>query len=180
MTKIVEEFFYDGAREKMDRLGLAPLLDEIRSALQSFSLLVLEQKNKNSGGVLRQMIDMAFVSARGWENTVSGGIDWVKCKTVNGTKVCIGVEVQVSARSDLITRDVVHLQKQFREGAIDLGIIILPSDDLSYFLTDRAPAASDGKRIIHEMRADDLPLVILAIQHDGPAKKALPKMKTKH
>jgi hypothetical protein len=180
MTKIAEEFFYDGAEEKIKRLGLTPLLEEIRSVLCGFSLQVLEERNKNSGGVLRQMIDKAFTSAGGWDNTASGDIDWIKCKTINGTKVCIGVEVQVSARSDLITRDVVHLQKHFREGSIDIGIIILPSDHLSYYLTDRAPAASDGKRIIHEMRADDLPLVIIAIEHDGPSKKALPKMQTKH
>ncbi|MFB3902601.1 MAG: hypothetical protein ACE15E_04055 [Acidobacteriota bacterium] len=109
----------------------------------------------------------------------AGDIDWRKCKTVNGTQVCIGVEVQVSARSDLVFRDVVHFRNQMAKGLIDVGVEILPSDTLSYFLTDRGPAISDGKRIMDEMRADDLPLVFLAIEHDATGHIALPEMITR-
>ncbi len=65
------------------------------------------------------------------------------------------------------------------KGLIDVGVEILPSDTLSYFLTDRGPAISDGKRIMDEMRADDLPLVFLAIEHDATGHIALPEMITR-
>jgi hypothetical protein len=168
MPRIVLEKSFDGAETKIRRLGLEPIVDEIRRALSGFQLLVEERQHANSGMAVRKLIDAEFEKAGGWQNTVSGDIDWVKCKTVNGTQVCVGVEVQVSIRSDLITRDIVHFQKQLREGTIDLCVLILPSDRLGKFLTDRAPHFSAGLRIVHEMRADDLPMLFFGIEHDGP------------
>ena len=62
---------------------------------------------------------------------------------VNGTTVCVGVEVQVSARSDLLVVDMIHLTAAFREGRLDAGVVIVPSDKLSRYLTDRF---SDAKK----------------------------------
>ncbi len=179
MPKIAEIVFYDGAEEKVRRLGLNGLFEEIKEAVTAFRLIVKPECNANSGGVLRQMIDAQFRAIGGWTRRTAGDIDWRKCKIVNGTQVCIGVEVQVSARSDLVFRDVVHFRNQMAKGLIDVGVEILPSDALSYFLTDRAPAMSDGKRIMDEMRADDLPLVFFAIEHDATGHIALPKMITR-
>ena len=97
---------------------------------------------------------------------------------VNGTRVCVGVEVQMSARSDLIFRDIVHFQKQLREGQIDVCVEILPSDEMSYYLTDRTPCFSDGVRVVDEMLAHDLPIVLIAIGNDGWADAPLAKKKT--
>ncbi len=36
MAKIVKEEYYDGARAKIDRLGLWPLINEIKAAVASF------------------------------------------------------------------------------------------------------------------------------------------------
>ena len=99
---------------------------------------------------------------------VSGDIDWVKCKVVNGTRVCVGVEVQVSARSDLLVMDMIHLHAAFRDGRIDVGLVIVPSDKLSRFLTDRAPCMSDAKRHAKAARLEDSSLVLFAIEHDRP------------
>jgi hypothetical protein len=52
----------------------------------------------------------------------------------------MGVEIQMSARSDLIIIDVVHLRDQINAGMIDVGVLVTPFDALSVFLTDRAPA----------------------------------------
>ena len=132
----------------------------------------------NGTAVLRQMIDGALKDVGDWTNTASGDIDWIKCKVVNGTRVCVGVEVQMSARSDLIFRDIVHFQKQLREGQIDICVEILPSDAMSYYLTDRTPCFSDGVRVIQEMLADNLPIVLMAIENDGWADTPLTKKKT--
>lgn len=179
MPKVVEECFYDGAEEKIRRLGLSSLVEDLKAVLTGFDLQILEEKNKNSGGVVRKMIDVVFAKTGAWARTASGDIDWVRCKVVNGTRVCLGVEVQVSARSDLIIRDIVHLRSQLTRGLIDLGVLILPSDRFSYFLTDRAPSMSDGKRVVGEMHADDLPLVLIAIEQDGTTTTPLPKMITR-
>jgi hypothetical protein len=177
MPKIVAEVPFDGAIAKIERLGLQQLINEVKKILTNFKLLVEESKHANSGQKVRELIDAEFIRVGGWQNTVTGDIDWVKCKTVNGSKVCIGVEVQVSIRSDLITRDIVHFQKQLRKGSVDLCILILPSDALARYLPSRAPHISAGIRIVEEMRADDLPMLFLAIEHDGSG-PALAKKKT--
>lgn len=178
MPRIVERWAFDGADEKITRLGMQPLLSELKGILEGFTLRVKDQKNVNGAATLRKMIDFSFSKADHWAKTTSGDVDWLKCMVVESTRVCMGVEVQVSARSDLIIRDVVHIRRQITRGNLDVGVLILPSDSLSYLLTDRAPSFSDGKRVIDEMRADDLPLLLLAIAHDGYSREPLPKQIT--
>ncbi len=165
MPKITEEHFYDGARERIARLGLEPLLEELRTALRSFRLLVKEERDANGGAALRRLIDEQF--GQSWTKAQSGEIDWTKCHTVNGTRVCVGVEIQVSARSDLLVIDIIHLRKALVSGHIDVGVIVVPSDKLGVYLTDRVPKMSDAKRHVDAARADDLPLILVAIEHDG-------------
>jgi hypothetical protein len=83
----------------------------------------------------------------------AGEIDWLKCQTVNGTKVCLGVEIQFSARSDLII-DVAHPRRAIAGGKIDVGVIVAPTDRLAIFLTDRGTSISAAKCHFHEARAD--------------------------
>lgn len=168
MPTIVEEKVYDGALERITRLGLHALVNEVRSICTSFRLLVKEQRDANGGAAVRRVIDAGFGQATGWTKSQTGDVDWVKCHVVNGTRVCLGVEVQFSARSDLLVIDVIHLRKALVRGSIDVGILLVPSDRLSVFLTDRGPSVSDAKRHITEARADDLPLLLIALEHDGP------------
>ena len=174
MPKIVEEIDYDGARERVKRLGLTPLVDEVKAIVSDFELLVEERADANGGAAVRKLLDARFEEAGGWTKKVSGDIDWTKCKVVNGTKVCVGVEVQVSARSDLLVVDMIHLTAAFRDGRLDAGIVIVPSDKLSRFLTDRGPCISDAKKHAKAARLEDSPLILLAIEHDGPG-PPLPK-----
>lgn len=168
MPRIVEEIYYDGARERVKRLGLAPLIDEVKEAVSGFTPLVKEKKDANGGAAVRKLLDARFGAVGGWERKTSGDIDWFKCRRVNGTNVCLGVEVQVSARSDLLVMDMIHLTAAFREGRLDVGVVIVPSDKLSRFLTDRGPCISDAKRHTKAARLEDSPLILLAIEHDGP------------
>jgi hypothetical protein len=170
MPRIVEEIYYDGARERVERLGLAALLDEIKTIASDFKLLVREEVDANGGAAVRKLIDGAFEGSSGWTKRVSGDIDWMKCQEFNGAKLCIGVEVQVSARSDLLVVDMIHLANAFRDGRIDIGVVIVPSDKLSRFLTDRGPCISDAKRHARQARLEDSPLILFAIEHDGPGK----------
>ena len=73
-------------------------------------------------------------------STAPGGIDWIKRLRYNQTlAVKMGVEIQVSARSDLLIRDIVHLRNSLQQGEIDIGVIVVPSDRLQTFLPDRTP-----------------------------------------
>lgn len=170
----LEEIAYDGFFEKTKRLGLDGVLNEARGILSDFPLLVLEKKDSNGGAALREIIDERFVLATGWKKKQTGDVDWTKCHKVNGTEVCLGVEVQVSARSDMLVMDVHHLRTGMAAGRIDVGVLAVPSDALSDFLTDRAPSLSDAKRHVEVARASDLPLLLIGITHDGPG-TALPK-----
>ena len=168
MPQIVEEIYYVGAKERIERLGLTSLVGEIRSVVTGFPLFVEEQVDANGRAVVRKLIDEQFDKLGGWTRNVGGDIDWMKCKIVNSTRVCIGVEVLVSARSHRLVMDMIHLHSAFQEGRIDVGLVIVPSDRLGRFLTDRAPCMSDAKKHAHAARLEDSSLVLFAIEHDGP------------
>jgi hypothetical protein len=59
---------------------------------------------------------------------------------------------------------------------IDAGIIIVPDDTLSRWLTDRTPNLATAVKHIED-RARDLPMRVLAFRHDGPG-PALGKVRT--
>lgn len=168
MPRVVEEQPYNGVRERIERLGLAPLLDELRGILQGFTLRVKEARDANGGAAVRRLIDARFERATGWTKKQTGDVDWTKCVTVNGTRVCVGVEIQFSARSDLVVIDLIHLRKAVTDGKIDVAVLVVPSDRLGVFLTDRGPKIADAKRHVREARADDLPILLIALEHDGP------------
>lgn len=174
MPKIVEEVPYDGATAKIARLGLEKLIAEMRSVLTDFTLLVKEDRDANGGASVRRLIDSRFESAGGWLKKTSGGIDWQKCTKINGASVCLGVEVQVSGRSDMIAVDLIHLKNAIVEGSIDAGVVVVPSDKLGRFLTDRGPNRSETERHLKFAKVDDIPIVLVVIEHDGPG-PSLPK-----
>jgi hypothetical protein len=177
MAKINSVKNFDGAQNKVSRLGLQLLLDEVKSLMESTCILLLEEKKKNGAAVIREMIDASFAQSKTWELKKSGDVDWTKCKVVNGTRVCVGVEVQVSARSEMLYKDILHLKTRIMTGDIDIGIIIVPSDRLQSFLPDRTPSFSYAKKVIAEQDADRLPIIVIEIEHDGPG-PPLPKKLT--
>ena len=176
MPRIVDEHAYNGVEAKIARLGLDALLQEIRSIVTGFTLLVEERVDSNGGAAVRKLLDGRFSSVRGWEKGSSGAADWTKSKIINGTRLRVEVEIQDSARSDLLIRDVIHLRDSLEQGHTDVGVIVVPSDKFGGYLTDRAPRMKDATRTVQEARAEHLPLLILAIEHDGPGPR-LPKQK---
>lgn len=173
--------FYDGARERVCRLGLADLLLELQDVLLSVNIRLKEEREANGAAVMRRLIDAEFEARGGWEKTGSGGIDWIKKLRYNQTYlVRLGVELQVSARSDMLVRDIVHLRNSIDQGLIDVGVVVVPDDRLQVFLPDRTPAFRDAVRYIEEefKEAMNYPFVIMAVEHDGPG-DALPKQPRK-
>lgn len=176
MPRIVSEQAFDGAEALIQRLGLDELLGEVRRIVTGFELLIEERKDANGSKVLRTLIDKQFVAAGGWKQKRAGGVDWIKAQAINSRPryICVGVEIQVSGRSDLLSVDLIHLRKELLQGKIDLAILVVPSDKLGYFLTDRVAKLSEAQRHIEMARAEDMPFVLIAIEHDG-AGPALPK-----
>jgi len=143
--------FYDGAREKVCRLGLADLLLEVQDVLLSVQVRLKEEKDANGAAVLRKMIDGEFEARGGWEKITAGGIDWTKKLRYNQSiLVRLGVELQVSARSDMLIRDIVHLRNSIDNGEIDVGVVVVPDDRLQVFLPDRTPAFRDAVKYVEE------------------------------
>jgi hypothetical protein len=167
MPRLLDRKDYDGAAERIARLGLSPLWKELEGVLTGFRLLVEEKRDANGGAAVRAMIDEQFQATPGWRKTQSGDVDWVKCLEHDGARVCLGVEVQFSARSDLLIVDVVHLRDQLTAGSIDVGVLVVPSNTLGGFLTDRAPRFNDAVVAVERAQSADLPIVILALEHDG-------------
>lgn len=167
MPRIVNRESYGGAEVKIQRLGASPLWDELERILTGFRLLVCEKKDSNSGKEVRKLIDAEFAKTAGWTKKQTGGIDWTKCLTINGTRVCFGVEIQMSLRSDMLIIDVDHLRLGIIAGEIDVGILVTNSDRLAVFMTDRAAHFSAATRTVERARATDLPLLLIGLEHDG-------------
>lgn len=181
MPRITEEKACNGAVERVKRLGLSPLLEQVRDILTHFTLLVKEERDANGGAAVRKIIDSRFEEAGGWNKKQTGGVDWTKCLPINGSRVCVGVEVQFSARSDLVVVDLIHLRRSIVDGVIDVGVLVVPDDQLGIFLTDRGPNLADALKHVAEARVEDLPLIIMALGHDGagPALAKQPKRRKK-
>lgn len=158
---------YDGAEERIERLGLRPLWEELLEVLNGWELLIEEKKHANGAAAVRQILDSRFEAAGGWTTFKSGGIDWSKCHIVNGTSVCLGVEIQFSGRSDLLIVDVVHLRDALIAGAIDVGVIVTSSDHMAPFLSDRVAFYRAATDAVERARAEDHPLILLGLEHDG-------------
>jgi hypothetical protein len=47
-------------------------------------------------------------------------------------------------------------------------VIVVSSDRLQQFLTDRTPDASNTKTVIDEQDANRLPMLLIEMEHDGP------------
>lgn len=164
---------YNGFLAKVDRLGLESIIAEAESTLTSFQLLVAEEKHANGTKGIREKIDGRFAAISGWVKLTSGGIDWTK---TNDQGLSVGVEVQVSGRSDMLAVDILHLSESMTHGSIDIGLIIVPNNRLSRFLTDRTPNLATAVKHV-ESRARSLPIRIVAFGHDGIG-PPLSKMRT--
>jgi len=176
MPRITTEEFFGSSAEKMNRLGLVPLYEELKRNIFQFELLVANRVDGNGAAALRRMIDERF-QASAWKKIAAGGVDWTKCHKANGITVCMGAELQISGRSDLISVDLIHL-KDSLECELDIGVLVVPNDVLGPLLTDRTPKLSDARRHIKITHADEIPLILLAIAHDGFG-PALPKQAKK-
>src|SRR5271157_6277892 len=140
MARVNSVRAYNGAEKKIQRLGLQPLVEELTSLIVSTEIRIQERAEANSGAAIRELLDARFAASGTWQARKSGDVDWSKCKVVNGTRVCVGVEIQVSARSEMLYKDILHLKNRIIGGDIDLGIIVVPSDRLQSFLPDRTPS----------------------------------------
>ncbi len=172
--------FYGGAREKVCRLGLADLFLELQEIIFDTRIEIAEEPKANGAAVVREALDKRFETGTDWIKTTAGGVDWVKRIRYNATFMArLGVEIQVSARSDLLIRDVVHLRNSLQESHIDVGVIVVPDDRFQTFLPDRTPSFRDAVRYIEQefKEAMTFPIVVIAIEHDRVG-KALPKKKT--
>ena len=179
--KISKIRYYGGSREKICRLGLAHLFLELLEILVSTEIRVLKAKQANGAGRVRELIDERFRNYQDWVQSKSGDVDWVKRLRYNQTIVSrLGVEIQVSGRSDLLARDIVHIRNNLQDSHIDAGVIVVPSDDFEFFLTDRVANFSYAVRYVEEelREAKNYPIVLLAVEHDGFSEEALPKKKT--
>jgi hypothetical protein len=63
--------------------------------------------------------------------------------------------------------DIYHLRKSIQAGEIDLGIIVVPSDRFAPFLRSRQPSLRETLRAIEETDAHKIPLLVMAVEHDG-------------
>jgi len=66
----------------------------------------------------------------------------------------------------MLAVDIMHLKEAINRGAIDAGVIIVPHDRLSRFLTDRTPNLATAIKHVED-KAQDMPVRIVAFGHDG-------------
>jgi hypothetical protein len=164
--------FFGGAQNKIDRLGLQGIWNELENVLTGFEVRLNDHDNRDVGTVLRKLLDNRFRSLGSWNENQGEGVDWTRCHKVNGARVCVGVEIQfsVSAQSDLLLVDLQYLYDEIIAGRIDVGVIVVPSTKLAQFLADDVATYRDAVRDIQRANASHYPLAALAFEHDraGP------------
>lgn len=180
MPNVAERMFFAGAQEKIDRLGLKGIWTELETVLTGFEFCLNNDDKSDAGIVLRKLLDDRFRSLSSWNKKKGEGIDWAGCHRANGTRVCLGVEIQfsVSAKSDLIFVDLQYLYDEIDSGRIDVGVMVVPSTKLGYFLREGAATYKDAVRGIQRANASHYPVAVLALEHDGPG-LALTKRRTR-
>ena len=179
--KLSNLHFYGGAREKVARLGLAHIFLELQELLMSTEVLVRNEKHANGAGHIRKSIDAQFEGYTDWQKNTTGDVDWIKKIRYNQSVLArLGVEIQVSGRSDLLARDIVHIRNKLQDSHIDVGVIVVPSDALAPLLTDRVASFAYAVRYVEEelREARMYPIILLGVEHDGYTDQALPKMVT--
>jgi hypothetical protein len=58
----------------------------------------------------------------------------------------------------------IQLRSAFRDGRIEVGFVIVPTDKLSRFLTDQVPCMSDAREHANAARLEDSSLVLFGIE----------------
>ena len=79
----------------------------------------------------------------------------------------MGVRFGFSGRTDILAVDLIHLRRAITGGHIDVGILVVPNDNLGPYLVGRIPRMSAARQHVRQASAEDLPVVILGIEHDG-------------
>jgi len=179
--KITAIKYYSGAKQKICRLGLSSLYLELQDIILNAEIYIKKEQHANSGAVVRESIDSGFKNMGGWVQSTSGDIDWIKRIRYNESILArLGVEVQVSGRSELMVKDILHIRKSIQAGDIDAGVLVVPDDDFAYYLTDRVPSFSYARQFSEDIakEAQDYPIIIMGIEHDGFSDVALPKKRT--
>jgi hypothetical protein len=156
---------YDGAALLIERLGLAPLVRDLTEVVTGFVLSSDERAKPDAA--IQKTLDRRFSDA-GWLARRNGAVDWMKCASIGDTQVCVSVALHVSGPSDLVVAGICRLRDRWADGHIDIGVLVVPDDELGHYLTDRGPKFSDAVRHVRAARAEDFPLLILGLHHDGP------------
>ncbi|MGI9086337.1 MAG: hypothetical protein ACR2HH_01130 [Chthoniobacterales bacterium] len=178
--KITNLAFYGRGKDKIARLGLTDLFLQVQEIVFATHVTLQEFVRANGAAPIREKIHASFSSNKDWARIAAGGFHRGKHMRSNPPFAAIlDVKVQVSARSDLLIRDVVHLRNSLQKAEIDVGVIVVPDDRMQKFLPDRTPSFSDAIRYIEVefKEATTFPIVVMAIEHDSPG-KAMPKKTT--
>lgn len=177
--KISQTKFYAGSRDKLCRLGLAQPFIELQQMIFDTKIQLLRKRQAASTDQISELGER--LTPGSWRRNDSSRNSWIGQFRYNEEFLArLGVEIQVSSRSDLLIRDIVHLRNSLQEGIIDIGVIVVPTDEMQIFLPDRTPSYRDAIRYIEKefKEATTFPIIIIGIEHDGLSDKALPKKKT--
>lgn len=122
--KISHIKYYSGAKQKICRLGLADLYLELQDIILNTKIEIEKKQHANGASVVRSSLDSGFEKAGGWEHSTTGDIDWIKKIRYNNTIITrLGVEIQVSGRSELLAKDILHIRNRIQTGDIDAGSV---------------------------------------------------------
>ncbi len=174
---------YGKAQEAIQRLGLSPLVSQLLATIRKCKILILKKKEGNGAGDIAAKLVGILKKRKGWREgkKTEGEPDFIACIDYNGARTCLGVEIQISARSVQVYQDVVHLRTAIRERKIDVGLIVINSDEFAQYLPSRVANLREAlKYIAQTIDPRDLPLVVIPIKHDGFQKEAVPKRRTRH
>lgn len=172
MPRIASIRAFDGTERKIERLGLVGALEELKAILTGFRLDVREAEYANDAGILRDYVSERLDRAGGWRRRGKGHLCWKKCLRSNGVRTCLGARLRVSGRRDINRKDlaivdILDLRREIDSGDVDVGVLVVVSDRLARYLRRGGAGLSDSLRAAQRCDCAGLPLVVLALEHDG-------------
>jgi hypothetical protein len=71
MLNVTEHMFFGGAQQKLDRLGMKGLWNELENVLTGFQVCLYKHDRRDAAIVLRRLLDNRFRSLSNW-NEIQG------------------------------------------------------------------------------------------------------------
>jgi hypothetical protein len=165
--------FYSGAREKLNRLGLADALIDLQLIILNTHVETDETPHAAAARAVHGSLNTALANSAGWSRQAGGQIWTKEIRNHNTFAARVGVKSVIGTRKELLIPRILRIRNMLQKGIFDVGVIIVPNDRFSSNLSNRCTSLSDALQVIERdiPEATRVPILLAAVAPDGAASR---------